>query len=214
MVVATASLGMDATNNMRRRRRMAPECMDAAFRFLFKYPPLVFQQGDFAWGLSRPVLLAVAAAAGDRGARAADVSGRSSSEGSSARSRRARRAAARRARGAAVLPVPADADPQGGRAAAEFPRRAGRRLAQHVDRRPRRPAAQRVRPAAVGRTERRAARRRCRSGSSLRFFRFSSSADRVGVGRRPEVRRHGDASRRRRSSARATSCPACRSPAW
>jgi uncharacterized membrane protein len=31
------------------------------FRFFFKYPPLMFQQGDFTWGLSRPVLLAVAA---------------------------------------------------------------------------------------------------------------------------------------------------------
>ncbi|HMB78858.1 MAG TPA: glutamine amidotransferase, partial [Vicinamibacterales bacterium] len=36
--------------------------MDKLFRFLFKYPPLMFQQGDFTWGLSRPVLLAVAAA--------------------------------------------------------------------------------------------------------------------------------------------------------
>src|SRR3989441_11132643 len=34
--------------------------MDKLFRFLFKYPPLVFQQGDFAWGVSRPVLLVVA----------------------------------------------------------------------------------------------------------------------------------------------------------
>jgi uncharacterized membrane protein len=33
------------------------------FRFLFKYPPLMFQQGDVSWGLSRPVLFAVAAAA-------------------------------------------------------------------------------------------------------------------------------------------------------
>jgi uncharacterized membrane protein len=31
------------------------------FRFFFKYPPLMFQQGDFTWGLSRPVLLVVAA---------------------------------------------------------------------------------------------------------------------------------------------------------
>jgi len=31
------------------------------FRFLFKYPPLMFQQGDFSWGLSRPVLLLVTA---------------------------------------------------------------------------------------------------------------------------------------------------------
>ena len=37
--------------------------LEKLFRFLFKYPPLMFQQGDFAWGLSRPVLLAVAAAA-------------------------------------------------------------------------------------------------------------------------------------------------------
>ena len=37
--------------------------VDKLFRFLFKYPPLMFQQGDFSWGLSRPVLLAVAAAA-------------------------------------------------------------------------------------------------------------------------------------------------------
>jgi uncharacterized membrane protein len=37
--------------------------VDKLFRFLFKYPPLIFQQGDFTWGLSRPVLLAVAAAA-------------------------------------------------------------------------------------------------------------------------------------------------------
>jgi uncharacterized membrane protein len=33
--------------------------LEVAFRFLFKYPPLMFQQGDFTWGLSRPVLLAV-----------------------------------------------------------------------------------------------------------------------------------------------------------
>jgi uncharacterized membrane protein len=35
--------------------------LDNLFRFLFKYPPLLFQQGDFSWGLSRPVLLVVAA---------------------------------------------------------------------------------------------------------------------------------------------------------
>ena len=37
--------------------------VETLFRFLFKYPLLMFQQGDFTWGLSRPVLLAVAAAA-------------------------------------------------------------------------------------------------------------------------------------------------------
>ena len=37
--------------------------VDTLFRFLFKYPPLIFQQGDFTWGQSGPVLLAVVAAA-------------------------------------------------------------------------------------------------------------------------------------------------------
>ncbi len=36
--------------------------LEKLFRLLFKYPPLMFQQGDFSWGLSRPVLLVVAAA--------------------------------------------------------------------------------------------------------------------------------------------------------
>jgi uncharacterized membrane protein len=36
--------------------------VDNLFRFLFKYPPLMFHQGDFSWGLSRSVLLVVAAA--------------------------------------------------------------------------------------------------------------------------------------------------------
>ena len=35
--------------------------VEKLFRFFFKYPPLMFQQGDFTWGLSRPVLLVVAA---------------------------------------------------------------------------------------------------------------------------------------------------------
>jgi uncharacterized membrane protein len=33
--------------------------LEKVFRLLFKYPPLMFQQGDFSWGLSRPVLLIV-----------------------------------------------------------------------------------------------------------------------------------------------------------
>ena len=37
--------------------------VERLFRFLFKYPPLMFQQGDFSWGLSTPVRLAVAVAA-------------------------------------------------------------------------------------------------------------------------------------------------------
>ena len=37
--------------------------LDAAFRFLFKYPLVVFQQGDFVLGVSRPVLAALLLAA-------------------------------------------------------------------------------------------------------------------------------------------------------
>ena len=42
-----------------RSGRMSRPWSNRLFRFLFKYPPLVFQQGDFTWGLSRPLLLAV-----------------------------------------------------------------------------------------------------------------------------------------------------------
>jgi uncharacterized membrane protein len=41
---------------------MGVSAMETLFRFLFKYPPLMFQQGDVAWGLSRPILLVVAGA--------------------------------------------------------------------------------------------------------------------------------------------------------
>src|ERR1043166_8480577 len=37
--------------------------MDAAFRFLFKYPLLVFQQGDVTLAASRPAIVAVLAVA-------------------------------------------------------------------------------------------------------------------------------------------------------
>ncbi len=33
--------------------------IEKLFRFLFKYPPLMFRQGDFTWGLSQPLLLVV-----------------------------------------------------------------------------------------------------------------------------------------------------------
>ena len=35
---------------------------ESIFRFLFKYPPLFFEQGDFVFGVSRPMLVAIAAA--------------------------------------------------------------------------------------------------------------------------------------------------------
>src|SRR5712671_6205560 len=37
--------------------------LDGAFRFLFKYPLLVFQQGDFVLGVSRPIVVALLVAA-------------------------------------------------------------------------------------------------------------------------------------------------------
>lgn len=48
-------------------RRRAPSVewrqVENVFRFLFKYPPLMFQQGDVAWSVSRSVIAAGAAAA-------------------------------------------------------------------------------------------------------------------------------------------------------
>ncbi len=37
--------------------------LDRVFRFFFKYPPLMFQQGDLSWSLSRSFLIALAAVA-------------------------------------------------------------------------------------------------------------------------------------------------------
>ena len=37
--------------------------LESIFRFLFKYPPLMFQQGDLAWAFSRNMLFAAAGAA-------------------------------------------------------------------------------------------------------------------------------------------------------
>jgi uncharacterized membrane protein len=37
--------------------------IENVFRFLFKYPPLMFRQGDVAWGMSRSVMLVCGAAA-------------------------------------------------------------------------------------------------------------------------------------------------------
>ena len=156
--------------------------VERLFRFLFKYPPLMFQQGDFTWGLSRPVLLVVAAGDGG-GGRCALLTYRGVSAADRPRDRVVLVGLrARRARGAALLSVPADADSQGGGAAAELSRRADRRFAQHGDRRPRRPAAQRVRPGAVRAARTRSCSTRCRSASSC----ASSASRRRPIGcRRP-----------------------------
>ena len=37
--------------------------VETVFRFLFKYPPLMFQQGDVSWAISRSVMVAGVAAA-------------------------------------------------------------------------------------------------------------------------------------------------------
>jgi len=36
--------------------------VEKVFRLLFKYPPLMFKQADFTWGLSRPLLVIVGVA--------------------------------------------------------------------------------------------------------------------------------------------------------
>ena len=72
--------------------------LDALFRFLFKYPPLMFQQGDFTVGTVAAGAAGRRGRDGPRGPRAADVS-RRVGDRSAARSRRAHRIAARRAGG-------------------------------------------------------------------------------------------------------------------
>ena len=100
--------------------------------------------------------------------------------------------------------------------AAELPRRPDRRLAQHDDRRPRRPAAgptssseqlgRRDGPLLNALSQR----------FVLRFFRFSSSADRLPAPADLQVRRHGVAARPgARARARRAGRPAARRPrAW
>ena len=140
--------------------------MALVFDFLFKYPPLVFEQGDFAFAASRSMMTTVVGPCGARAVAALVTYRGITSEG-----RRRDRlvlvvAAPRGRRAAAVLPAPAVADPEGRGAAAELSRRPDRRLAQHDDRGPRRAAAHRVRPAAVRQARQPAAARRCRSASS------------------------------------------------
>jgi hypothetical protein len=94
--------------------------IEKLFRFLFKYPPLMFRQADFTWGLSQPLLLGRrrGSGPGDRGD--ADVS-RAVHRRSGARSRRAGGPAPGGARGVVLLPGAADVDPQGRRPATELP---------------------------------------------------------------------------------------------
>ena len=188
--------------------------MDKLFRFLFKYPPLDVSAGRFHLG---PV---AAGAAGRRGRRPRSRSlALLTYRGVSAADRPRDRVVLVGLRLAALAVLlfclfRPTLDPEGRGAAAEFPRRPDRRLAQHDDRRSRRPAAQRVRPAAVRTGRTRSCSPRCRSasscGSSASRRRPTASASAA----RPEVRRHRRRASGRRSIARATSWPGCRSPAW
>ena len=49
---------------------------ESLFRFLFKYPPLFFEQGDFVFGVSRPMMVAIAVAGLVGGLRTAQLSQR------------------------------------------------------------------------------------------------------------------------------------------
>ena len=186
---------------------------ESLFRFLFKYPPLFFQQGDFVLGRL------AADAAGDRRRRPASAATRCSpiaaSRRAAARDRVVlvglRLAIARRPRCSAcsgpTLILKAAVPQQNFLGVLVDDSRS-----MPIADRDGQPRSAFVQQQLIG--AERPLLERAVAAFVLRFFRFSSSADRVAVGRRPEVRRHGDAARRRRSIARATSWPACRSPAW
>ena len=183
---------------------------ESLFRFLFKYPPLFFEQGDFVLGVSRPMLLAVVAAGLVGGYALLSYRGVLKARGRD----RVVLVALRLATLAVIAfcLLRPGADSQGRRAAAEFPRRPARRFAQPADRRSRRPAAQRVR--------RRRARPRPpaaqRALEKIRAPLLPVLLDRRSrpVARRAEVRRAARRGSAARSIARATSCRACRWPGW
>ena len=137
---------------------------DAVFKFLFKYQPLVFEQGKFVLGASRSMSLVVVLA----GAAAlyALWTYRQLVAARGARARGAARPARRPVRAGAVRAAAPDAAAQDRRAAAELRRRAGGRLAQHADCRSAGQAAQRVRQGSVRPRGRRRCWRRSASGFS------------------------------------------------
>ena len=184
--------------------------LEGLFRLLFKYRPLVFEQGDFTVAVSRPMLVALAVTAAVAAYALATYRG--------APATRARDRAALAALRLALLGVLAfclfrptlvvkAAVPQ-----QNF-------LGVLVDDSRSMPIADATASRAATSCEQQLAARTPRSLSALskkfvlRFFRFSSSADRIDVARRTcstAARRRASA---RRSSARATSSRGCRSPA-
>jgi hypothetical protein len=147
------------------------------FRFLFKYPPLLFQQGDFSWGLSRPVLLVVARGDRARGPRAPHLPRRPDHR-SHARPGRARRPPAG---GVAVLLFCLFRPTLILKAAVPQQNFLGILIddsrSMSIADRDGQPRSAFIQQQLTART--RSCSRRCRRRFVVRFFRFSSSSDRV-----------------------------------
>ena len=147
------------------------------FELFFKYPRVVFEQGDFAFAASRSMTLIVLGFAAL--AAAALITYRAVTNEGTARERLVlvalRLGVLARAR---RLPVPADARPALRRAPAELPGRHRRRLAQHDDRRPRWPAAGPI-SSRKSSADEGALHKALSDRFVLRHFRFSTGADRL-----------------------------------
>ena len=166
--------------------------LDALFRFFFELSPVVFSQGEFRFAASTGSYVAAAAVAVAAGADDRRVSqGPRPPEPA----RHARGDPPRDPRHHPGLHVPAAARGAGRGAAAEFPRRAAGRFAQHADRGCRRPAARIVREERVRRHRSRAAEGAVGAlhGPHVPLFERGDAHD---AGKRPDLRRIAVAPRR------------------
>ena len=188
--------------------------MDALFRFLFKYPAFVFEQGEFTFAVSRSMMLAIAVAGARRRSAAGHLPRRPRRHDRCAIAivLVGLRARPRRCcwlfclfRPSLVLKA---AVPQQNFLGVLIDDSRSMTIADT-----RRPAAHRRSSSSSSAARQRRCSRRCPSGSSCASSASPRRPTGSAIAGRPEVRRHGDAARARRSSARATSCRACRSPA-
>ena len=135
--------------------------LERLFGLAFKFRPVIFAQGDLAFSPPWPAMLAVLAALAAACGRGVGLPPPSGARHVDARPPGPARPAPRHDRRRPRLPAPAGARAPRRRAAAQLPRRARGRLAQHDDRGRQRVAAHRVHPRRLRR--RGAAARRARA---------------------------------------------------
>ena len=143
---------------------------------VFKYRPVIFEQGELAFSPPWPAAVAVIAVLAAMGAARVGVPARPARTPRLV-SRRAARAPPHRARACSSSPAPPGPRRPRRRAAAQRARRPRGRLAQHDDRRPRRDAAHRVRPRGVRPVGRAARPRSARRFTLRRLPLLGSTAD-------------------------------------